>query len=269
MAEFKPRQVSEMELAGMGKSDRDLLLGYLGLIPANHRPDVLKDRRSYANADGTMSVPRCVETWREAHRVLVKLEEADSSSKALIATVGSPGSDAGDGRRRRERTRKDTGGAPDAAVVNADGEVVRVCFNMRDWKSCDRGADCRFSHDATAVQEARKEEAARLRAEGGGGGGKVGKGDKNGKGKGGGKGLGKAGGGKPTDGGGKGKKGICLQYLRGSCSRAAKDCAFLHDVKQAQRVVDAVYAGAGGAVAVPRGPKKLNLIFGANTGKKA
>ena len=39
--------VSEMELAGMGKSDRDLLLGYLGLIPPNHRPDVLKDRRSY------------------------------------------------------------------------------------------------------------------------------------------------------------------------------------------------------------------------------
>ena len=27
-------------------------------------------------------------------------------------------------------------------------------------------------------------------------------------------------------GGGKGKKGICLQYLSGSCSRAANDCAF-------------------------------------------
>ena len=36
--------VSEMELAGIGKSDRDLLLRYLGLIPANHRPDVLRDR---------------------------------------------------------------------------------------------------------------------------------------------------------------------------------------------------------------------------------
>ena len=77
--EFMPvfeSRVSEMELAGMGKSDRDLLLGYLGLIPPNHRPDVLKDRRSYPNADGTMSVARGVETWREAHRVLVKLEGA-------------------------------------------------------------------------------------------------------------------------------------------------------------------------------------------------
>ena len=98
-----------------------------------------------------------------------------------------------------------------------------------------------------------KEEAARLRAEGGGGGGKVGKGDKNGKGKGGGKSLGKAGGGKPTDGG-KGKKRICLQYLRGSCSRAAKDCAFSHDVKQAQRVVNAVYAGAGAVAMVQPAP---------------
>ena len=80
--------VSGMELSGMGKSDRDLLLGYLALIPPAHRPGVLKDRRAYPLSDGAMSVPRSVETWREAHRVLVKLEEADTGSKALVAAVG-------------------------------------------------------------------------------------------------------------------------------------------------------------------------------------
>ena len=79
--------VSEMELAGMGKPDRDLLLGYLALIPPAHRADVLKDRRAYDSADGLSSVVRGVETWREAHKIVVKLEEADSGSRALVAAV--------------------------------------------------------------------------------------------------------------------------------------------------------------------------------------
>ena len=39
--------VSEMELAGMGKSDRDLLLGYLAATPQRYRAAVLGDRRVY------------------------------------------------------------------------------------------------------------------------------------------------------------------------------------------------------------------------------
>eukprot|EP00974_Lingulodinium_polyedra_P014501 1404028-Lingulodinium_polyedra.AAC.1 len=76
-----------MEMAGMGKPDRDLLLGYLALIPPLHRGDVLKDRRTYVRPDGQPEV-RGVETWREAHRVLLKLEEADLSAKALVGAVG-------------------------------------------------------------------------------------------------------------------------------------------------------------------------------------
>ena len=67
---------AEMELAGMGKPDRDLLLGYLALIPPGHRGEVLKDRRLYQRPGGQPEV-RCVETWREAHKVLLKLEEAE------------------------------------------------------------------------------------------------------------------------------------------------------------------------------------------------
>ena len=79
--------VAEMELAGMGKSDRDLLLGYLALIPPGHRADeVLKDRRPY-HRPGVEPDTRGVETWREAHRILLKLEEAESSAKALVAAV--------------------------------------------------------------------------------------------------------------------------------------------------------------------------------------
>ena len=72
----------------MGKSDRDLLLTYLSLAPPGQRPDVLKHRRYYPLSDGTTQAPRGVEAWREAHRVLVKLEEADTGSKALVAAVG-------------------------------------------------------------------------------------------------------------------------------------------------------------------------------------
>eukprot|EP00974_Lingulodinium_polyedra_P111231 10758573-Lingulodinium_polyedra.AAC.1 len=57
--EFQPvfeGLVSEMEMAGMGKPDRDLLLGYLALIPPLHRGDVLNDRRTYVRPDGQPEV---------------------------------------------------------------------------------------------------------------------------------------------------------------------------------------------------------------------
>ena len=94
--------LAKMELAGMGKSDRDLRLTYLALIPPGHRPDVLKVRRSYPLSDCTTSATRGVETWREAHRVLVKLEEADAGSKAFVAAVGGTERHRGGEWRRRE-----------------------------------------------------------------------------------------------------------------------------------------------------------------------
>ena len=103
--------------------------------------------------------------------------------------------------------------------------------------------------------------AFQARADGGGEGRK---GDKGGKGKGGGKGGGKASDGKSGDGGGKGKKGVCLQFLRGSCSRAATGCAFSRDVKQAQRVVNAVYAGATSLAVVQPAPQAAAPAPGAD-----
>ncbi|MDA8582659.1 hypothetical protein N9L68_00470, partial [bacterium] len=74
--EFRPileSLVSEMELSGMGKSYRDLLLGYLARIPPAHRSDVRKDRRGYTSVDGSTSAPRGAGACREAHRLVVEL----------------------------------------------------------------------------------------------------------------------------------------------------------------------------------------------------
>ena len=99
-------------------------------------------------------MPRCVETWREAHRVLVKLEEADTGSKALVALV-SPVFGGADGEKGGRNKRKQAAG--DDANVAAVGEPpVRVCFNMRDSNTCDRD-NCPYSHDPKALAEARRE----------------------------------------------------------------------------------------------------------------
>ena len=39
--------VSRMEWAGVRKTERDLFLGYVSLLSAGYRADVLKDRRGY------------------------------------------------------------------------------------------------------------------------------------------------------------------------------------------------------------------------------
>ena len=145
--------VAEMELAGLGKSDRDLLLAYLGQIPYGHRADVLKDRRSYPLIDAGWSLPHQSVTWRVAHRVLVKLEEAETGSKSLVVLVVPA---AGDGHGGRNRRKNGKGTADDDPGVAAVGDApCRVCFNMRDSKTCDRD-NCQYSHDPTALAEARR-----------------------------------------------------------------------------------------------------------------
>ncbi|CAK0835569.1 unnamed protein product [Prorocentrum cordatum] len=230
--------VAEMELAGMGKSDRDLLLSYLALIPPSHRAEVLKDRRVYQRS-GAQPEVRGVETWREAHRVLLKLEEAESSAKALVAAVGSdfaPSPGGGGGRRRRgggggDQEPPEVGAVGGSGGAGAEG-AVKVCFQMRDSGTCARGDACRFSHDRAAIAESRRTKKDAAGPKGKGADGKKGKG---------------------SDDGGKGglKSQLCLQFLRGACSKSEKDCKFSHSGKAAQKVVAAVYAGAAAAKAPP------------------
>ena len=45
--------VAELELAGLGMSDRLLLLGYLRKVGPGFRQEILKDRRSYRTPEGS------------------------------------------------------------------------------------------------------------------------------------------------------------------------------------------------------------------------
>ncbi|CAK0840013.1 unnamed protein product, partial [Prorocentrum cordatum] len=239
--------VAEMELAGMGKSDRDLLLGYLALIPPAHRAEVLKDRRVYQRS-GAQPEVRGVETWREAHRVLLKLEEAESSAKALVAAVGSdfaPSPGGGGGRRRRgggggDQEPPEVGAVGGSGGAGAEG-AVKVCFQMRDSGTCARGDACRFSHDRAAIAESRRTKKDAAGPKGKGADGKKGKG---------------------SDDGGKGglKSQLCLQFLRGACSKSEKDCKFSHSGKAAQKVIAAVYAGAAAAKVQAAAGGKLEWV---------
>ena len=78
--------------------------------------EILKDRRFYP-APGGGEVQRQVSTWKEAHGVLVELEQLTEGSRALMAPLHSDdpscrgGRGNGKGRRGRRGEQKDKGGA--------------------------------------------------------------------------------------------------------------------------------------------------------------
>ena len=76
--------VTELELAGLGKNERELLLGYLQKVGLQTAAEVQKDVRTWKNADGTTSARRA-STWEEAHRVVVELEGIRAGGEALQA----------------------------------------------------------------------------------------------------------------------------------------------------------------------------------------
>ena len=71
-----------MELAGLGKNDRELLLAYLQKVGPANATEIQKDVRSWDNAGGPPSTRR-VATWVEAHKVPVELESIKAGGRAL------------------------------------------------------------------------------------------------------------------------------------------------------------------------------------------
>ena len=65
--------VTELELVGLGKSQRELLLGYLQKVGPQSASEIQKDVRTWTDAGG-QAVARRVATWEEAHKVLVELD---------------------------------------------------------------------------------------------------------------------------------------------------------------------------------------------------
>ena len=230
--------VTELELAGLAKNQRELLLGYLQKVGPQWAAEIQKDVRSWTSADGETSVRR-VATWEEAHKILVELEGVRAGGKALQSNYSYGGKDppSGKGRGQGKGGKQDGGGQGSAAP----------CWDMLKSGTCHRGNDCRFSHDSRVLADAK---AKKGNSKGGGvaasspppnndvyAGGKAGKkggkkGDKKGKGKGGGKEAGSKTGSPPTKGVSRVQfpDKVCWEQLRSKSCSKGKECRFSHDL---------------------------------------
>ena len=238
------KAVTELELKGLGRSERELLLAYLKRCGPAARTEVLKDRRAYPRVGGGEEV-RQVKTWREAHRIVVELEQLMEGSRALLAAVNAPEMQevaafegkgrlkgAGKGKapagsgKGETRPRDGSGGpprrrAPDVAMLPE--HLKQVCYQMRDQGK--RGREgCKFDHDKRRVEEAKKlmgrtgvvRDASRSP-------GPSSRGSSKGTGR---------------------KTEVCQQFLRGSC-RYGDTCKFSHSAKVIGRLSKALAAFAG------------------------
>ena len=80
--------VTELEIAGIGKNQRELLLGYLQKIGRENAQEVQKDWRSWPDGEGGEGMRR-VATWTEAHKVLVELESLRARNELLCTELGT------------------------------------------------------------------------------------------------------------------------------------------------------------------------------------
>ena len=80
--------LTELELAGLAKNDRELLLAYLQKIGAKLAAEVQEDVRAWKGADGR-EVSRRAATWGEAHKVLCELEAITASGRALVPSYSA------------------------------------------------------------------------------------------------------------------------------------------------------------------------------------
>jgi len=145
--------IGEMDLCGVGLSERQLLLGYLRKVGAQYRTDILKDKRLYPNPGGPDEM-RAARTWREAHRILLEMESISAGSKVLVAALDAPDGNA-TGRPKRPKSKK-AEGTPKINALSLEGH--RICYRARDNGTCDVPG-CKFEHDKPLLELARKEKA--------------------------------------------------------------------------------------------------------------
>ena len=135
--------ITELELAGLAKNERELLLGYLQKIGPQVATEVQKDVRTWTDRAGK-EVSRRACSWEEAHRIHVELEAIKASGRALVPAYALYGKGGG------------KGGKPPGAAGDGGGGEKAVCHEMRDKGTCRFGESCRYSHDPQALAAARK-----------------------------------------------------------------------------------------------------------------
>ncbi len=123
--------VTELELSGLAKNERELLLGYLQKIGPQLAAEVQKDVRTCTSREG-QTVSRRVSSWEEAHRVHVEIEGIKAAGRALIPTYALQANAGGKG------TSKGSGKQASGSSENTGGPRA-VCHEMRDKGACKFG----------------------------------------------------------------------------------------------------------------------------------
>ena len=84
----------ELELVGLTKNQRELLLGYLQKVGPRRAAAIQRDARPWTGPTGETQVRRVV-SWEEAHRVLNELEGLEAGGRALAGQHSYRGTGAG------------------------------------------------------------------------------------------------------------------------------------------------------------------------------
>ena len=232
--------LTELELAGLAKAERELLLAYLQKVGPKLAAEIQKDVRVWRGADGRETSRRAA-TWDEAHKVLCELEAINASGRALIPSYNtaynmqSKGDVGGKGGGKDSFGGKGPKGLGKGSAQGAGGKLgdykSQVCRAMRDHGTCPYGDACRYSHAKKLIAEEKKrmqgkgQAAAALDFKG--------KGKDKGKGKGKGKDSGKK---SKAKGGNAGSVSrvqfpdkLCPDLRKGQECKYGKECKFSHD----------------------------------------
>ena len=155
---------SEMDICGVGLSERQLLLGYLRKVGADQRREILKDRRLYSVPTGGPETMRAAATWREAHRILLEFDAIGAGTKALVAAVGGPPAQTrADKRTPANAANRTSASAPETSVLATEPAVRSI--TMKDClKPRERRKPIESPVIRTRTKEARVQARIRARA---------------------------------------------------------------------------------------------------------
>ena len=232
--QFEPlfeASVTELETVGLGKSKRELYLSYLRKMPAHLQKEIRSDKRLWAGETQL----RGPQTWEEAHRVVLEVEQREATHRATANAVYSTETERQQQPPKKEPKKPKEPKAPKQQVLAATEGTngKKLCFHYRDHGTCPWGDKCHYSHDkelrkkALAEKKQHAESGSVLAVKGQG----KGKGDQKGKGKGTGKGKGDSKGKSGSKGkyDGKSKKEVLCPFFRknGACKKGS-GCDMLH-----------------------------------------
>ena len=153
--QFEPvfeASVAELEAVGLGKTPRELFLSYLRKMPPSLQKEIRADKRIWGEEDRM----RGAQTWEEAHRVVLEIEQREATNRATANAVyaAAPSASAQNSDPRPNANPQGPGPKPKAkakptpvGVTAGDPRKERLCWDFRDHGSCRKGRECPFSHD--------------------------------------------------------------------------------------------------------------------------